>query len=216
MSASPWWPLFDLTISTPRLRLVYPTDGQLVEIADLAAGGIHDPAVMPFGVPFTDLPTDGTQQRGTLQHLWLKRATFAPDNWHLTLAVELDGQIVGMQDALAKDFDKLGAFETGSWLGKDFQGIGIGKEMRAAVLHLLFEGLGASEACTRAWAWNAASNGVTKALGYEPNGQDSKLVRGKPTLSYNYRLPRDEWLKRRRDDIVIEGLAPCRALFGLT
>ena len=215
MRAHPWWPFVNLTVTTPLIRLIYPTDEQIVQIADLAAAGIHDPAVMPFGIPFTDLPTNGTQQRSTMQHLWRKRAEFSPDNWQLTMAVELDGHIVGMQDALAKDFGKLRCFETGSWLGKDFQGIGIGKEMRTAVLHLMFDGLDALEAHTRAWAWNNASNGVTKALGYEPNGQDTKLVRNEPTLSYSYRLARQQWLARRRDDITIEGLAPCRVLMGV-
>jgi hypothetical protein len=34
-------------------------------------------------------------------------------------------------------------FESGSWLGREHQGRGLGKEMREATLHLGFEGLGA-------------------------------------------------------------------------
>ena len=37
---------------------------------------------------------------------------------------------------------------TGSWLGRPYQGRGIGKEMRGAVLALAFDGLGAEVAET--------------------------------------------------------------------
>ncbi len=39
---------------------------------------------------------------------------------------------------------------TGSWLGRAHQGRGLGKEMRQAALHIIFAGLGAQQAVTRA------------------------------------------------------------------
>jgi len=54
--ASRYWPFFDLCLRTSRLVLRLPTDGELEGVAHLAAGGIHDPAVMPFAVPWTDAP----------------------------------------------------------------------------------------------------------------------------------------------------------------
>ncbi len=44
----------------------------------------------------------------------------------------------------------LRTFDTGSWVGRRFQGRGTGTEMRAAALHLMFAGLGAREATTSA------------------------------------------------------------------
>lgn len=46
----------------------------------------------------------------------------------------------------------------------------IGKEMRAAVLSLAFDHLGAEVASSGAWEWNATSLGVSRALGYVDNG----------------------------------------------
>ena len=42
--------------------------------------------------------------------------------------------------------------------------------MRAAILHLAFEGLGAASAESEAFHDNHASNRVSQILGYSPNG----------------------------------------------
>jgi hypothetical protein len=52
------WPLFDLRVRTPRLELRGIDDALAVQLADLAAEGIHDPATMPFDRPWTRLPPD--------------------------------------------------------------------------------------------------------------------------------------------------------------
>src|SRR3954470_17936870 len=100
--ALPHWPLFDLRVVTSRIELRHPTDEDLVAVADLAAGGVHDPATMPFEIPWTDAPQPALQ-RNTLQWGWRQRADWQPDKWNLTLMVsELgsDGSatVVGVQD----------------------------------------------------------------------------------------------------------------------
>ena len=87
--------------------------------------------------------------------------------------------------------------------------------MRAAVVHLLFAGLGAEYALTGAFHDNAASLGVTRSLGYEEEGRRRALRRDTPDWLVGFRLPRAVWEERRRDDIVIEGLDPCLPMFGL-
>jgi RimJ/RimL family protein N-acetyltransferase len=86
--------------------------------------------------------------------------------------------------------------------------------MRAAALHLGFAGLGANVAITGAWHDNAASLGVTRSLGYVPNGEEILLRRDKPDVMLHFRMARADWEARRRDDITIEGLEPCLGLFG--
>jgi RimJ/RimL family protein N-acetyltransferase len=208
----PYWPLFDLRIRTPRLELRPPDDELVVELARLAAAGIHDPETMPFAMPFTDQPSPQLE-RSSLQFFWRTRAEWTPEKWMLPLAVIAGGVVVGTQDLNAERFAMLRAANTGSWLGRDHQGQGIGKEMRAAVLHLAFEGLGAVVAYSGAWHDNAASQGVSRALGYEENGDLIRPRRDKPDRMINLKLPRQKW--QRRDDITIENLEPCLEMFGI-
>jgi RimJ/RimL family protein N-acetyltransferase len=105
--------------------------------------------------------------------------------------------------------------DTGSWLGLAHQGRGYGTEMRAAVLHLAFEGLGAVDARTDAFEDNAASYGVSRRLGYLDDGIERLVVRDKPIVSRRMRLDRAGWAAARTVPVTIEGLEPCRAMFGL-
>jgi RimJ/RimL family protein N-acetyltransferase len=207
-----YWPLFDLRVRTPRLELRYPDDDLLVDVVALAARGVHDPSTMPFSVPWTDAPP-GKLERGALQYHWRNRAAWTPSAWTCDFVAIVDGQPVGMQGLSADEFSTLRWFETGSWLGRPHQGRGLGKEMRAAVLHLGFAGLDASFAGTAAFEDNAASLGVTRALGYRPNGELFEVRRGQAARQLRFVLPRQEWEARRRDDIEIEGLDDAIDLF---
>jgi RimJ/RimL family protein N-acetyltransferase len=71
--------------------------------------------------------------------------------------------------AQGRTITALGTVGTFSWLGPGYRGRGLGTEMRAAVLHLAFAGLGAREAASEAFTDNHASNRVSQALGYEPS-----------------------------------------------
>ena len=208
----PFWPLFDLRVCTPRLEL-RPVDDELaVELARLAAAGIHDPDTMPFAIPFTDQPSP-QMERSSLQYFWGTRANWTPERWALPLAVIADGTPVGVQDVQSERFRLLRSVKTGSWLGRDHQGKGIGKEMRAAVLHLVFDGLDATVAYSGAWHDNEASLGVSRALGYEDNGDIIQPRRDEADRQIALKLSREKW--QRRDDIVIEGLEPCLEMFGV-
>jgi RimJ/RimL family protein N-acetyltransferase len=200
-----YWPLFDLRVRTPLVELRYPDDDLLVDLAALASHGVHDPSLMPFLVPWTDAPP-GDLERNTLQFHWRNRAAWTVASWTCPFVVIVGGELVGTQALNANDFTTLRHFETGSWLGLAHQGRGIGKEMRAAVLHFGFAGLGASSAGTGAFDDNAASLGVTRAMGYQPNGETIEVRRGAAARQLRFLLRREEWESRRRDDIDIEGL----------
>ncbi len=51
------WPLFDLRLRTDRLELRLPTDDELAMLCLIAMEGIHDPGEMPFGYPWTKVPS---------------------------------------------------------------------------------------------------------------------------------------------------------------
>ena len=211
--AHPYWPLFDLVIRTPRLELRLPTQDELVELARLAGEGIHDPGWMPL-MGWTDQPSPQLE-RGVLHWHWGRWADWRAEGWNYNPIAFVDGEVAGTQGMFANQFAKLGVVETGSWLGRRFQGKGLGKEMRAAILHLAFAGLGAREAISGYWHDNEPSRRVSDSLGYEPNGEQWLLRRDVADRQVNVRLRREEWESRRRGDIELVDLEPCLDLFGV-
>jgi len=211
--ADPYGPLFDLRIRTTRLEIRLANDDDLYRLNEVADGGIHDPATMPFSIPWTDDPAP-LRQRRSLQWWWSKRAQWSEEDWTFTGVVLVEGAPVGIQDLTAERFAALRTVSSGSWLGQSFQGLGLGREMRSAILHLAFEGLGAIEALSGAYHDNAASMATSRSLGYRPNGEQLVLRRGQPDRLVNLVLDRHTWLAQRRDDITIEGLEACLGMFG--
>jgi RimJ/RimL family protein N-acetyltransferase len=208
------WPLFGLRLRTPRLELRVPDLNDLAGLAQLAADGIHDPAVMPFVTPWTDAgPLD--RARGTIQWHWTQWGTWSPLRWSLGLVAVADGVVLGTQDLGAQDFAELREVNTGSWLGRAQHGRGYGTEMRAAVLELAFAALGADSATSEAFEDNAASYAVSRKLGYADDGIARHLVRDKVVLGRRLRLDRERWAAHRSIPVTVEGLAPCLPLFGL-
>jgi RimJ/RimL family protein N-acetyltransferase len=208
------WPLFGLSIRSEHLELHLPTDDEIVDLIGVAHAGIHDDDAMPFGVAWSVQPSPAFE-RGFLTHHWAARAGWDPDDWALHLIVTLDGRPIGAQSILGRGFAIYGMVHTGSWLGRAWQGRGLGKEMRSAVLSLGFDGLGARSAETDAFLDNAASNGVTRAIGYEENGLMEMAPQGVPRLAQRYRITAEAWRSRPRPPVTIEGLEACLPLFGV-
>jgi RimJ/RimL family protein N-acetyltransferase len=212
---SSWWPLADLRLQTPDLELRWPSLDDLEALAGLAAAGVHDPAVQPFMVAWTDASAD-ERARSTLQYHWSRWGSWQPSDWMLELVAVRDGAVVGSQGMGGRDFAVLREVHTGSWVGRRYQGQGIGTQMRAAVLHLAFEGLQAQWAVSAAFEDNAASLGVSRKLGYRDDGTEWHLVRGRPALTRRLRLARADWQATRTVPVRIHGLQPCLSLFGLS
>jgi RimJ/RimL family protein N-acetyltransferase len=207
------WPFAALRIRTPVLELRYPSDDDLCALAHLAAEGIHDPAAMPFNEPWTRAESPDLE-RGLLQHAWGRRSALTADNWSLPFVVCDDGDPVGVQDVSATHFSVRRTVETGSWLVQRVQGRGIGTEMRAAVLHLAFAGLGAEEACSGSYVDNPASAAVSRHHGYAANGEEIRAREGEAARLQHWVLTRARWTPQRRDDITIEGLDDCMPLLA--
>jgi RimJ/RimL family protein N-acetyltransferase len=207
------WPLFGLVLRTPRLELRVPSLEQLAALAELADEGVHDPAAMPFLVPWTDLPP-GPRGRSVVQHQWRQWGALTPQQWTLELAVLVDGEPVGIQSIGGTEFAVTRELHTGSWLGRRHHGRGIGTEMRAAVLQLAFDGLGADWAVSSALDGNHASIGVSRKLGYADDGIALQTVRGQRRIDRRFRLDRDTWATSRTVPVRMEGLEPCRELLG--
>ena len=208
------WPLYDLRVTTGDLVLRYPTEAELPAFADIVEAGIHPEGEMPFGIAWTDAPT---AERNVSSYQWWmgSRGSWSPADWSLTLAVWERGEPRGFQDLRASNFLVHRTVSTGSWLGQAFQGRGIGKLMRQAVLALAFDHLGAEVAETEAFLDNPASNKVSLAIGYEPNGVGRLAPRGVARETQRFRLTVDRWRARERPAVTVEGLEAGLTLFGL-
>ena len=207
-----FWPLFDLVVRTPRLEIRLPREDEFADLLALIVGGIHDPATMPFTNPFTDRPSP-QRERESAQWWWRQRAEWSADKWNLTGAVFVDGRVVGVQDINAEHFATVRSVATGSWLGLAHQGQGLGREMRQAILHLAFAGLGAEEALSGAFFDNAPSLATSRSVGYQTNGEVLAARRDGSARLVNLRIDRPTWEGRRRDDIEIIGLDGCLDMF---
>ena len=207
------WPLYGLRLRTGELVLRIPTEAELPAFVELARAGVHPPEEMPFGIAWTDVPSPAFE-RGFYQFHAGTRARWSPTEWTLTLGVWVDGAPAGFQDLGAREFATYRTVHTGSWLGRSFQGRGVGKLMRQAALALAFDHLGAEIAESAALLDNAASLGVSRGVGYEANGFERLAPRGEPREAQRFRMTLEGWRSRPRPEVVVEGLEGCLEMFG--
>lgn len=209
------YPPLNLHVRTPRLRLAGATDELLERLVPIVRAGVADVEPWPFDDPMSLYDDSPDREWRWLRAIWAGRARVDDAFWRLYFVVLVDGEPVGMQDLIGTRFAAFGTVSTFSWLAPARRGRGIGTEMRAAVLHLAFAGLNAREAGSDAFVDNHASNRVSQALGYEPNGFDWDTRRGEPARIQRWRLTRSAWERTRRDDIELAGVQECLPVLGL-
>ena len=168
---------------------------------------------MPFYFPWSIAPA-GELGRNTAAYHWGKRSTFSPDDFCLDLAVLLDGRVVGCQGVAAKCFPVTRTGETGSWLGREFQGRGLGTAMRQAFCELLFDHLGFEEITSAAFLDNPASLGVSRKVGYRPTVVQRIERQGRLALNQGLVLTPDT-LVRGGHPVRVTGADAVRAFIGL-
>jgi RimJ/RimL family protein N-acetyltransferase len=209
------YPPLNVVVRTPRLELRGATDELLELLLPAVRDGIVGPDEAPFDDPMSLYADSPEREWRWLRGIWAGRAHADPQSWRLYFVVVVDGAAAGMQDVIGTNFASFGRVGTFSWLAPAHRGRGLGTEMRSAAIELAFAGLDAREASSEAFIDNAASNRVSQALGYEPNGTEWATRRGEPALLLRWRLTRERWEGRRRDDITLVGVDACRPVVGL-
>ncbi|MFC7479360.1 GNAT family N-acetyltransferase [Luedemannella flava] len=157
------YPPLNVEVRTPRLTLAGASDELLERLVPLVRAGVADAEPWPFDDPISFYADSPDREWQWLRGIWAGRGRMSPDAWRLYFAVLVDAEPVGMQDLIGRNFTRFGTVSSFSWLAPGSRGQGLGKEMRAAILHLAFAGLGAREAGSDAFADNAASNGISVA-----------------------------------------------------
>lgn len=197
------WPLHALSLTVDDLLLRVMTEGDALALGE----------VVPDDV--TGDPTHPDLGHRVEQTYWRHMAQWRAEDWVLPFTVLHDGALVGVQALEGKDFAVRRVVDSYSWLLTGARGQGVGKRMRTAVLDLAFRGLGAEYAISEAYADNAASLGVSRSLGYAPNGFGVvKRDDGSgPVRMEHVVLTRAGW--EPPWPVHITGLEPCLPLFGL-
>ncbi|MFP5283516.1 MAG: GNAT family N-acetyltransferase [Actinomycetes bacterium] len=208
------WPPYALRVTEGDLTLTVVRDEDIPGLVQLALDGIHPAEQMPFSAPWTDdNPAD--LPANNLRYYSRVRADFTPERFDLVCAVRVGGELAGVQGFHTQDFAVTRTGETGSWLGRRFQGAGIGTRMRRAICVLAFDGLGAEEVTSAAFLDNPASLAVSRKVGYQPNGV-VRLKRRQDEMARNQRLVLTPDTFVRGPSVRLEGVAELRAFLRLT
>jgi RimJ/RimL family protein N-acetyltransferase len=207
------WPPFALRVTCGPLVLRPMRDTDFPEVLAVVHAGIHAPDFMPFSFPWTDV-TGAEMDRQFLQYHWRARAELTPERWQLDLGVWKEGRFVGVQGVSTLDFPVTRTGETGSWLGQEFHGRGIGTLMRQAICVLCLDHLGFEQVTSGAFSDNPASLTVSRKVGYRANGEQ-RLAR-KGVVATNIQLvlaPED--LVRPPYDVEVVGADAFLELVGV-
>ncbi len=199
------WPLLGLRIRTPRLELRLPTEEEAFELFARVPDDYESDPAAPAPA--------GPRQVAFLQQFWRALGNWKLDDWRVPLGVWHEGEAIGQQELEARNFATLRTVESSSFLVPSARGTGLGKEMRRAVLSLAFDHLGAEYAKSGAWDDNAASLGVSRAVGYADNGWDPHEREGARGVMRRVLLQRKDW--RPATDVEVAGLDACREWFGV-
>ena len=191
------WPPHGLRLRAPDVELRGLTEAWAEQLAEVVPDDLEHHPALAHHSPATDV----------LQAHWRNKGLWQPTDWVLELVVLHGGRPVGLQALEGKDFAAERVVDTHSWLVPSARGQGLGTRMRAAVLALAFEHLGAVAAVSEAWADNAASLGVSRRLGYEDTHVED--VAGRPMQHLRLTTWRSPW------PVEVEGLAPCLPLLGI-
>lgn len=207
------WPPYALTITAGELSLRVVRDEDLPELVELALSGIHDPELMPFYFPWTDVDP-AELPANFVRHHWQSRSELSAQRFNLEFAVRRDDELVGIQGFSTRNFQITRTGETGSWLARRFHGQGIGTRMRRAVCAFAFDELGATEITSGAFEDNPASLAVSRKVGYRPNGTERLARRSDLAVLQRLLLAPEDFI-RGDDPIMITGAGQLRAFLGL-
>ena len=182
------YPPLNVEVRTPRLTLAGASDGLLERLVPLVRAGVADAEPWPFDDPISFYADSPEREWQWLRGIWAGRGRMSPDSWRLYFVVLVDGEPVGMQDLIGKNFTRFGTVSSFSWLPRQPR-TGLGKEMRPRSCSWPSPG----------WRTRSRQRRLRRQRsvqprfpwpGYEPNGTDWDTRRGEPARIQQWRLTR--------------------------
>jgi RimJ/RimL family protein N-acetyltransferase len=207
------WPLFGLELETVDLRLRPIREADSLALADTLPPDVGlNPNLPRFALGEERL----VRATVPLQSYWRAYGTWSVEAWTLPFAVFHGDELIGTQTLEGTNFLVLRVVDSASFLYPEWRGQKLGQQMRRAVLALAFGELGAEWAVSSAETNNAASLGVSRALGYELNGLSRNAYEGRVEVLQHVLLTRERWnADGGGTGITIRGFGACRPMFGL-
>ena len=206
-----FWPLFDLVVRTPRLELRLPREDEFADMVELGRRG--DPRPRDDALLHAlDRRRAASARREAAQWMWRHRADWSPDNWSSPVASSWTAGPSACRTS-GRALPRRALRRDRVVARPAHQGQGLGREMREAVLHLAFAGLGAEEALSGAFEdnaprWRPHARWGTRRT--ERREAIAATARAAPSGSAWGERPGSE---RRRSDIEIIGLEGCLDMF---
>lgn len=205
------WPLHGLRLRVAGLDLRPVTEPELSALCAILPADLD---MDPSATTYAALDVPANRRVILAQSYWRCFGLWSPDDWALPFAVRESGELIGMQTLEGPDYRAERTIDSSSWLVPEARGHGFGKGMRRAILELAFRHLGAEAAVSSAVATNAASLGVSRALGYRDT-HTSTLQHSGETLQH-VRMARADWLASQRGEgVEVTGIDAALPLFGL-
>ena len=150
-----------------------------------------------------------------MQHYWRTRGAFSPEAWFLNLMVELDGRPIGAQHVRSGGVRRpFGRSTPGHGWGERTRAVASARRCAPRCSGSPSTGSAREVAETSAFLDNHASNGVSRALGYEENGLGSLAPEGVARVTQKFRMTAEGWRSRPRPALAIDGLDGIRDMFG--
>jgi RimJ/RimL family protein N-acetyltransferase len=205
------WPFFDLRITCGDVLLRGATDADLEVLENVLPDDLE---MNPANERFAMVTPEADRRRQLVGEVWKHRGTWSPDSWCLDLAVEVDGDVVGVQALEGEQFPLLRTVDSFSWLSSEVRGRGLANLMRTGVLALAFEHLGAEVAVSSARTDNTPSLAVSYRMGYVENGLSRTNTPSGPFELQHVRLTREAWRDGGRS-AEISGVEACLPWFGI-
>ena len=210
------YPPFGLRITCGDLVLRGITDDDLMPLVEVARRGVHarDEEHTPLGFDWPSAPPQYLAINYA-KWAWGHRVNFTAKSWILALVVEHQGRVVGVQEGKGENFAATRSVSTGSWLGQEFHGQGIGTAMRRVFCTFLVDHLDAVEVMSSAFTDNEASQKVSTKVGYRELGR-RRAFRGTRTGTDEvlFQLTPDT-LVRPDEPLEVVGVEPLRRYLGL-
>lgn len=208
------FPIMGLRVTAGPIELRGLTDDDIAELAHLAGQGIHDPALMPFVYPWTDVAPKELPLAFAQYH-WRTRADFSAKAWVLNLGVWHEGTLVGVQGLDAQHYLVTRMAETGSWLGLAHHGKGLGTAMRQVMCAFAFDHLDAAQITSGAFTDNPASLAVSRKVGYRENGVVRRERRPGELASTVELVLEPDHFERGEHPLEVSGVEAFRTSIGL-